>query len=130
MYKIRSYKKSDFNMIYSWWEQIGEPLPIEGVMIENGSFLLELDNVPALALTILLTQSKELAFIEGFIKNPIFKKSLEPYSQILWNHCLDYAKNLGYKRVLVLSDKEKLFSKYEHYGMIKTIPMMCFVREL
>lgn len=130
-YTIRPYKHSDFKMICGWWLANNERSPIEGTMIENGSFILELDNIPAMILTILLTQSKELAFFEGFVKNPEFKeKSLESYGKKLWDHCLAYGKNLGYKRVIAISDKEKLFSKYERYGMIKTIPLMCFVREI
>jgi len=130
-HNIRPYKHSDFETISSWWIANGEPAPINGIMVENGSFVLELDNVPSLALTILLTQSKELAFMEGFIKNPIFKEmSLEPYGFLLWNHCLDYARSFGYKRLIAISDKEKLFSKYERFGMKKTIPSMCFVQEL
>jgi hypothetical protein len=128
---IRSYKDADFDTIVSWWEDYKECPPLEGMMLSDGSFILELNKVPAMSLTVLLTQSKEISYIEGFIKNPLFKDiNLESYGKILWNHCFEYAKSRGYKRAICFSMEEKLFNKYERFGMTKTKPCISFVRVL
>lgn len=130
--KIRPYKNSDYEMISSWWTAYNEPAPIRGAMIENGTFILEFKNVPALCLTTLLTQSFEVAYVAGFVKNPLFKEiPLEPEGQHLWNHCFSYAKDKGYKRVLCFSVVDKLTKKYEKFGMKKTYnSLTSFVKEL
>lgn len=132
MFNIRPYTLSDFDTIHSWWTAAKECPPVLGMMIPNGSFILELDSVPALSLTVFLTQSKEMAYIEGFIKNPLFKGvSLEEQGSALWQECFNYAKNRGYNRVLCLCQEPSLFSKYERFGMRKTANnLSSFVREL
>lgn len=128
---IRKYSNSDFQMIYSWWTDQKEHPPIDGMMIEDGTFILELNNIPALSLTVFKTQSREMAYLEGFIKNPQFKQSLHSYSKILWNHAFLYAKNEGYKRVICLCAVDKLENKYIDLGMTKTAKnLSSFAREI
>lgn len=101
-------------------------------MVEDGTFVLELDNIAVLSATVLLTQSKEMAYIEGFIKNPAVKHfNLECYGKSLWEHCYDYAKAKGYKRVLTYPSVNKLVEKYTRFGMRITVRnLTSLVKEL
>lgn len=119
-------------MICDWWNHYKETPPIAGMMIEDGTFILEIDKIPALSLTVFLTQSKEIAYLEGFIKNPHFENiSLHEVSQSLWDHCFLYAKNKGYKRLLAYCNNDKLKKKYQQFGMVNVLePLSGFVKEL
>ncbi len=128
---IRSYKPSDFDMICKWWTDQNECPPLQGMMIPDGTFILEKNKVPALSLTVFLTQSKEIAYLEGFIKNPEFKESLEKEAHTLWQHCFDYAKFYGYTRVICYCMQEKLKQKYVRLGMtLSGNNLTSFVRSL
>ncbi len=127
---IRPYSHADFDMISSWWTDARQCPPTRGSMVSNGSFILELGGTPALSLTVFLTQS-EIAYFEGFIKNPSFKSSLEDAGQALWDHCFSYAKSAGYSRVVCYCAQEKLVNKYKRFGMSEAASgLTSFVREL
>ena len=129
---IKPYKNSDYPEVASWlflsYKQIAPP----SILLEEGTFILELDNVPALSLTVLLTQTKDMSYIFNFIKNPKFKNNnLEEYGQQLWNHCFDYAKSKGYKQIICFSENEKLTEKYQRFGMKKNLEhLTSFIKEL
>lgn len=130
-YIIRSYQHKDFSEVASWWNISTKQLPPEGLMIEDGTFILELNQIPALCLTVLKTQSKEICYLFGYVKNPKFHGSLEEYGQALWNHCFDYAKNAGYKRIMCIAQISQLKHKYERFGMTRTLDgVSTFAREL
>lgn len=132
MYLIRPYTHKDFAMIDKWWEISTNQHIFEGVMVEDGTFILEIKGVPALCLTTLLTQSKQMAYVSSYIKNPLFKGiNLESYGHILWNHCFNYAKDKGYKRILCMAEFEQLKNKYERFGMKRTLNNIAtFAKEL
>jgi hypothetical protein len=129
---IVSYNNEYFETISQWWKDSCGTEPVEGMMIENGTFILMINKVPALCVTVLLTQSKQMAYIFGFVKNPLFKGiNLEPYGKVLWDYCADFAKAHGYKRLLCFADNPKLKEKYERFGFTKTLDnLSSFVREI
>lgn len=131
-FKIRPYVSNDFNEIVSWWTKQNECPPTPGMMIEDGTFVLEIENIPALSLTVFLTQSKEISYIEGFVKNPVFKGvSLEAFGSKLWEHCFQYAKEKGYNRIICYCIENKLKDKYARFGMTTTCSSLTsFVKEL
>ena len=115
---IRPYSHEDFEMITSWWEAAGECPPVRGMMVEDGTFIMTLDNIPALTVTVFLTQSKEMAYAEGFIKNPIFNHmELEDEAQHLANHAYAYARDRGYSRLIAYCNNKKLTEKYIRLGL-------------
>jgi hypothetical protein len=116
-YLIRPYNNHDFTELNKWWKSTyNTDLPKD--LMTNGSFILEINKVPALTLTVLKTQTKELSYLASFMKNPEFKKtSLETYGH--------------YKRIICLAEVEQLKSKYERFGMKKTSNNIAtFYREL
>lgn len=107
-------------MVAGWWLDACQPMPTPGMLVEDGTFILELDSVPALCLSVFLTQSKDIAWTAGYIKNPKFKQSLEKEGAHLWTHCFNYAKEKGYNRVMCYSLVNKLTEKYKRFGMTQT----------
>lgn len=119
---IRPYIEKEFDLIAGWWRESGSVPPCPGMMIEDGTFVVDLDDTPTMSLTVLLTQSKQMAYIEGYICRPGVKKEVR--SEIgadLWNHCFEFAKARGYARVVCLAPNEKLASRYEDLGMTRTL---------
>jgi len=130
--EIKRYSHSDFENISSWWMESTGMRPTSNMMIEDGTFILTVNNIEALCLTVLLTQSKDMAYLFAFIKNPFFKNiDLEECGQVLWNHCFDYAKSKGYTQVLCFTDNEKLKEKYKRFGMTPTVNNLTgFIKEV
>ena len=127
---IRPYKHEDFDTICSWWNTSTNQVPPVGLMIEDGTFILEINKVPALCLTVLKTQSKEICYLFGYVKNPSFNV-LEEQGKKLWDHCFEYAKNSGYKRIMCIAHIDNLKLKYERFGMTRTLNnVSTFSREL
>lgn len=108
---IRQYNSTDYKEIASWLD-----FPINEQTLNNSTFILEIDNVPAYCLTVYFTNSKELALIENFAGNPKLKEERKPYSQVLWVYLEDLAKELGYKQIICLAKEKKLSEKYESFG--------------
>src|SRR5215203_5652049 len=120
MIHIRPYKESDFHEIVSWWKEHGEFAPLPGMMSGEGTFVLELDTQPVMTLSVLLTQTKEMSYFEGYCAKPGLQKNIRnALGQLLWQHGYQYLKNLGYKRVLIFTDKDALANRYERLGMNK-----------
>jgi rRNA processing protein Gar1 len=131
--KIRPYKESDYEMIASWWSDHGEVGPRPGMMVEDGTFVLELGSTPVMSITVFLTQSKEVAYLEGLISAPYFtiKEARRIVGQELVNHAYAFAKSKGYKRVICYTDKPKLANRYQELGMSKSIgSIQALFREL
>lgn len=129
---IRNYTPADFQEIKSWWLAAGEPAPSEGMMPPETTFIIEVDGQPVACQSLLLTNTKEISYLEFLAANPKFKS---PERKQITAHLLDYlvsvAKHLGYKRVLTLSYKPKLKQHFiDFYKLTPTIENVCaYVRE-
>lgn len=115
---IRAYKETDYDRVYSWWEARNEVPPCLGMMIEDGTFILELDGEPVMTLTALTTQSKHISFFEGYCAKPGMDKTLRNMlGSLIWGHGVKYLQSKGYTRVNIVTDKLKLLKRYEELGM-------------
>ncbi len=122
MIKIRPYQESDFEEICSWWKRHGETPPLPGMMVEEGTFVLEKDDKPVMTLTVLMTQTREISYFEGYCKSPELPKRMSnELGKILWQHGFQYLKERGFKRVIILTDKDALSDRYERLGMSKNM---------
>lgn len=132
MYIIRNYKHSDFSLLDNWWKSYNEMGPIPEMMMEDTSFVLEINGVPALSITVYFTNCKEVAYIENFIGNPDLEGSLrKEASQCLLNHVYKFAKDKEYKRLVCFCYKDKLVKRYEELGVVRTLSgLHSFVKEL
>ena len=120
--KIRTYQKSDFKMVCSWWIDSKEVGPNEGMMPLESSFIAEIDDIPALAVTVYLTNSKEVAYTENFIGNPKVKGDKRKEAAIvLSDHIFNFVKSYGYKRLMCMTEKPILVSRYKELGYFPTL---------
>lgn len=132
MLTIRNYRPTDFSAIASWWTDRGDMAPHPGMLVEDGTFVLENDGEPAASQTILCTQSKDICILEFFCKNP---KPVHPvprgFEQVLWKHCFAWAKVRGYKYVVGYSKVERIFPRLEAAGMTRSLGgLQSFFKEL
>lgn len=118
MVNIRHYRDTDFDEICSWWVAHKEFAPLEGMMTKEGTFVLELDGIPVMTLSVMMTQSKEISYFEGYCAKPGLPKEIsQTLGKILWQHGYDYLKKKGFNRVIAFTEKEALARRYEDLGM-------------
>lgn len=118
MIEIRHYKDSDFDEICSWWKEHNEFAPLPGMMTVDGTFVVEHYGLPVMTLSVLMTQSKEISYLEGYCARPGLPKDVShELGEMLWEHAYNYLKSVGYKRVIAFTDKEALLNRYEDLGM-------------
>lgn len=117
---IRAYKDSDYETIASWWTQAGEIGPLPGMMVEDGTFVVEIDGKPVMSQSVWLTQSKCIALFELFIRDPNTKLPKDVGAK-LWQHCFQYAKSRGYNFCITYSKEPRLTERLESFGMNKSL---------
>ena len=119
---IRPYRESDYEIICSWWREHKETPPLPGMMVEDGTFVVEVGGCPVMTMTVFTTQSKEISYFEGYCSEPgLEKKFRNTIGKSLWEHCYTYLRDRGYKRVLIFTEKHKLVKRYEELGMRQNV---------
>lgn len=127
---IRLYNKNDYQMIKGWWVDSNECPPLEDMLTEDSTFILEMHGKARMCISVYITNSKAVAYLENFVKDPGFKDS-NACSKILVEHAEKFAKDKGYKYLMCLSYKEKLKSRYEKLGYFRTLNnLSSFCKEL
>lgn len=117
IYNIRNITSDDINTLKNWWEAAGEKCPSLGLMPFKSHFILELDNKPVMSMGLFLTNS-EVAYVENFIASPDFKNYTRDIAGItLSNFIINFAKELGYKRLFCFTHHEALSKRYKQLGM-------------
>lgn len=129
---IRTYKKEDYQELSRWYESFSSVVPHEDMLSEESTFILEMDGIPAMCQTLLMTKGTSVAYFEYLIKNPDFKiVNLEECLFTLCNHICKFAKLQGYKHIITYGKVEKLNEKYVRGGFIKaTDGLSAFYRSL
>ena len=128
---IRNYRKEEFEMINSWWKAAKEIGPLPDMLPEESTFILEMEKQPALCVTVYLTNSKEIAYIENFIGNPELKGIRSYMVPKLFDHICKFARERGYRRLVALASNEKLVSRYQEIGLTETVKgLTSFAKEL
>jgi len=117
---IRLFNKNDFEMIKMWWNDAQEMPPTIEMLPEESTFILEVNNEPQVCITVYLTNTNYVAYLENFIKNPNLKDSKE-YTKKIVEHAENFAKQKGFKILVCLSYKEKLKQRYQDLGYINTL---------
>lgn len=118
MILIRHYREKDYEVIRKWWEDHREPAPLPGMMIEDGTHVLCLEDQPVMTLTAFTTQSKDVALLEGFCAKPgMLQKERNVLSQLLFARCLKYLKDRGVRSVFMLTNEVKLKKRFEQLGL-------------
>ena len=117
-YSIKQYADSDFEMIKSWWSYYGDVLPTRDLLTPDTNFILFVDAVPTLSLSLFLTNCKGIAYIANFVSNPLTTSEQRlPASPVLFHYVYEVAKSMGFKRVQCLAPNKKLRDRYVECGM-------------
>src|SRR5277367_2165146 len=98
MIKIRPFKKNEFEMILSCWNYAKEIPPTIEMLPEDSTFILEINNEPKMCVSVYLTNTNYVAYVENFVKAPGLKNN--KYSEKLGEYIENFAKQKGYKLLM------------------------------
>lgn len=132
MFRVRGFKRHEYEIIKGWWDAAGEVAALPGMMPEESTFVVEFDQIPMAAITVYLTNTKEVAYLENLVGNPKFKGPIrrQGVAQLV-RYAESFARSLGYKRLLCMSEKGKLKERYQELGYTPTLSdITTMVREI
>lgn len=129
---IRHYKQSDFPVVESWWAASGEAVPPSNWLPRHSTFLISVDNTLAACVSVYLTNSKELAYLENVVGNPDLKGPARRAAlEALVRHAEAWTKRKGYKRLVLLGYRAPVKKRYLELGYKETLDgVSTFVKEL
>ncbi len=129
---IRLYKDSDLKIIKEWAKAHNEYIPESEYLPKDSTFILEIDNKPLVVMTVYLTNCKEIAYLENLMKDPEFVGSVKDEAvQMIFNHCENFTKEQGFKRLIALTSVEPLKTKYQNLGYNKFLNnLSAFAKEI
>ncbi len=131
--KITPYIPSrHFTIVTSWWAAANEVGPTEDMLPPDSTFIAEIAGEPALCVTIYLTNTRSLAYVENFAGNPALKGGERRLAaRLLSDYIANFARSLGYKNLICLAHREPLVRRYQELGFKPTITnVTAFVRSL
>lgn len=129
MYNVRPYNADkDIEMITEWCKAYNEHAPIKEI-IPASSYVLEIDNTPALFLSLIKTNTS-ICFFENFCGNPDFKGKRAEAVPYLINHIEQIAKAEGYLGIVTYAYKPKLVPLFETYGFTKACDLAALARRI
>jgi hypothetical protein len=120
--RIRPYKASDYQMIRSWWAHYKEPGPLPSMIPLESSFILEIDNIPALMICVIITNVKEYCLLENFVGNPLIDNEKRRNNALeLIEYVTIFTKQLGIKRLICMAYKTPLKKRYQELGFTEVL---------
>lgn len=129
---IRLYKESDYEMVKGWWEAFSEPAPTPEMIPLQSTYIYEVRGVPALCVSLILTNISEYCLIDNFVRNPSFddKNRRHAIKELFAKICND-AKDMGYSKVFCLSYRGKIKELYRDLGLTQTLDgVATFIKEV
>lgn len=132
MTSIRTYTHADYDMLSSWYKDSSEPCVPKDLLPEDTTFVLELEGVPALCVSVYLTNCKGVAYLEHFIGNPSLKgKERQKATSLFFEAMSVFVKGCGYKRIACSTVYPKLKQYYKKLGLVPTNDnVQCFIKEV
>ena len=120
MLMIRNYSHSDYGMIKQWWEEAQQCVPPEHHMPEESSFVLELDGVPSLAVSLYMT-NVDIAWVDNLIGNPKMKgEDRKKAVKVLLDRLEEFCKSKGKRVLFCMSLSDATTRRYEQLGFLKS----------
>lgn len=125
---VRPYKESDWSTLLNWWISAEEFPPYKTMMCDS-TFILEDEEKIKASVTVYLTNCKDVAFLENFIRDPEFRNK-EAIGTLV-KHAEDFTKAQGYKLLIALAYKDRLKNRMQTLGYQKTLDnLTSLVKEL
>lgn len=117
---IRLYKDTDLEIIQEWCKIHKEYIPNSECLPKDSTFILEINSKPLIVMTVYLTNCKEIAYLENLMKDPEFNGPIKDEAiKMIFNHCENFTKEQGFKRLIALTNVEPLKTKYQNLGYNK-----------
>lgn len=112
---LRKYTHHDFDMIASWYEQRGLPVPLEASLSDMG--WIADDRVVGF----LYVTPSNVALIEGIIANPDTVPSLRAESmRKLSGFLIDYALLMGYTNLVAITEHPSIAEACKAFGFTES----------
>lgn len=126
---IRPYKPEDYEKVGSWWAvTTGEIIPLN-LYGPKWSYVAEEEGQPVACVSLLLTNSPEFAYFNALVGNPQSDNRAEAV-ELLINTLEDEAKILGFKRVFLFAENDKMINYYQAKEFKKVKSLTCLSKEL
>ena len=92
-------------------------------MPEESTFVLEAKGKPWIAVTVYLTNSPEVAWVDNLAANPKLPKGAARKAAVAWlqKFLEKWALNLGYRKLFCMAAKPALAKKYRDLGYTSTL---------
>lgn len=128
-YRIRLLHTSDLPMLRSWWERSGEVGPTDSMLPRESTFVLEDEEGPLLATSVLLLNTRAIAWCEAFIGNPDRKGAeRRRAARAGLDFCERFARFMGRESLFCMATRPELERYYEFLGFQETATVKCFVK--
>jgi N-acetylglutamate synthase-like GNAT family acetyltransferase len=127
--QIRPYKPEDYEKVGSWWAVTTGEIILPTLYNSKWSYVVELDNAPVACVSLLLTNSPEFAYLNALVGDPQCDHRAEAV-ELLMNTLEEEAKILGFKRILLFAENDKLINYYQAKNFKKTKNLTCLSKEL
>lgn len=121
MFLVRNYEPDDYLMIVSWWKDHKEIGPTEEMLPVESTFIIEENKVPVLCATLYLTNTKEFCIVDNLVANPNHKEKRRRAVEVMDEQLVMFAKKLGYKKLLCMTEKPVLKKRYMEFGFKPTL---------
>lgn len=116
MITIRQYSPLDLPLLNRWYERVGV-FGISENLLPSTTYILENNGKPVIAHSLVCTNVKEYAYLEGFISDVDYRApDRDELVRYMVNFMKDLGKSLGYRRLLTIAPNEKLRQRYIELG--------------
>ena len=127
--KIRPYKNEDFEKVGSWWAISTGELISTSLYGPKWTYVAESNNKPVACVSLLLTNSPEFAYLNALVGDPQSDDRAEAVD-VLLNTVEEEAKILGFKRVILFAENDKMINYYNAKNFKKIKELTCLSKEL
>ncbi len=131
--KIRNFSAiTDYNTMCEWYIKLDQIPPYMDMIPADTTFVIENEGKPAAFLTLYVTNAKGMSYFENAIRDPKLTKELGNalFSKLV-SYGLEFARTLGYKRILCYAPNQKLKKRYSDLGFKSTLnELSSLVKEL
>lgn len=119
---VKPYEPTLFPEVLSWWLAHGEVAPNEAMLPPESTFVAWQADAPVAALTVYLTNSTFIAYLENLVSAPgLPREARRRAVEALVAHAEAFARERGVKALLCMSEKDKLAARYEELGYTPTL---------
>lgn len=114
--------ENDFETVLSWWEFHKEIPPTIDMLPVDSTFMLDNNYDSWLCVTVYLTNSREIAWVDNLVSNPKISSDQDRAAavELLQSYLESWCRGRGYTKLFCMSETPKLGKRYQELGYIPT----------